>query len=67
MQTSQYHTHAKAIHLHNLQIIYYSSEALKPVYTLSGLGNLKHMAFTTQAGTTLLFPLPRKLNVQLVN
>ena len=61
MQTSQYHTHTKTVHLHNLQILYYSLEALKPVYTLSGSGNLRRMAFTTQAGTTLLFSLPRKL------
>ena len=66
MQTSQYHTHTKIIHLHNLHIIYYSSEALKPVDTLFGLVNLKRIAFTTQAGATLLLPLPRKLYVQLV-
>ena len=51
----------------NLQIMYYSSEDLKPVYTLSSLENLRRMAFTTQAGTTLLFPLTRKLYAQLVN
>ena len=67
MQTSQYHNHTKTIHLHSLQTIYYTSEALKPVYTLSGSENLRRIAFTTQAGTTLLFPFPRKLYVQLVN
>jgi len=44
-----------------ISTFYLSSAALNPVYTLSGSGNMDRTAFTTQAGTTLLFFFPRKL------
>ena len=46
---------------------YFSSAASNPVYKLSGLGNWRRIAVTTQAGTTLLLPFPRKLYVCAVS